>query len=55
MVPNINCAAGVKNKKKQKPSKIKPETTQCVIQYPTNRNTAQSAQEKAITVFGSCL
>ena len=26
--------------------------TQCVIQYPTNRNPAQSLQEKAITVFG---
>ena len=26
--------------------------TQCVIQYPTNRNPAQSIQENAITVFG---
>ena len=26
--------------------------TQCVIQYPTSRNTAQSLQENAITVFG---
>ena len=26
--------------------------TQCVIQYPTNRNPAQSFQENAITVFG---
>ena len=26
--------------------------TQCVIQYPTNRNPAQSLQENAITVFG---
>ena len=25
---------------------------QCVIQYPTNRNLAQSLQENAITVFG---
>ena len=25
---------------------------QCVIQYPTNRNTAQSLQENEITVFG---
>ena len=26
--------------------------TQCVIQYPRNRNPAQSLQENAITVFG---
>ena len=26
--------------------------TQCVIQYPTNRNPAQSVQENAITAFG---
>ena len=26
--------------------------TQCVIQYPTNRNPAESFQENAITVFG---
>ena len=26
--------------------------TQCVVQYPTNRNPAQSLQENAITVFG---
>ena len=26
--------------------------TQCVIQYPTNRNPAQSHQKNAITVFG---
>ena len=26
--------------------------TQCVIQYKTNRNPAQSLQENAITVFG---
>ena len=26
--------------------------TQCFIQYPTNRNPAQSLQENAITVFG---
>ena len=25
--------------------------TQCVIQYPTNRNPAQSLEENAITVF----
>ena len=29
--------------------------TQCVIQYPTNRNQAQSLQENAITVFGPWL
>ena len=26
--------------------------TECVIQYPTNRNPAQSLQENAITIFG---
>ena len=26
--------------------------TQCVIQYPTNRNPAQKLQENAITAFG---
>ena len=26
--------------------------TQCVIQYPTNRNPAQSLQKNALTVFG---
>ena len=26
--------------------------TQCFIQYPTNRNPAQSLQENSITVFG---
>ena len=30
----------------------KEHRTQCVIQYPTNRNPAQSLQENAITVFG---
>ena len=29
--------------------------TQCIIQYPTKRNPAQSLQENAITVFGSRL
>ena len=27
--------------------------TQCVIQYPTNRNPAQSFQENEITVFSA--
>ena len=26
--------------------------TQCIVQYPTNRNKAQSLQENAITIFG---
>ena len=32
--------------------KQKRQGTQCVIQYPTNRNPAQYLQENAITVFG---
>ena len=48
MVPNIDGTMGHKIKI------IKPQRhgTQCVIQYPTNINPAQSLQENAITVFG---
>ena len=48
MVPNISGTIGhpIKTRKHQR------HETQCVIQYPTNRNPAQSLQENAITVFG---
>ena len=48
MVPNIDGTIGhtIKNRKHPR------HGTQCVIQYPTNRNPAQSLHEKAITVFG---
>ena len=36
---------------KIKTRKHQRHETQCVIQYPTNRNPAQSIQENAITVF----
>ena len=49
MVPNIDGTIG-HTIKKQKTSKT--YGTQCVIQYPTNRNPAQFLQENAITVFG---
>ena len=48
MVPSIDGTIGhtIKNRKHPR------HGTQCVIQYPTNRNPAQSFQENAITVFG---
>ena len=48
MKPNIDGTIGhtIKTGKYQK------HGTQCVIQYPTNRNPAQSLQENTITVFG---
>ena len=51
MVPNIDGTVGhtIKNRKHPR------HGTQCVIQYPTNRNPAQSLQENAITVFGPLL
>ena len=51
MVPNIDSTIGhtIKNRKHPR------HGTQCIIQYPTNRNQAQSLQENAITVFGSRL
>ena len=48
MVRNIHGTMGhkIKTRKHQR------HGTQCVIQYPTNRNPAQSLQENAITEFG---
>ena len=48
MVPNIDGTMGhtIKTRKHRRYG------TQCVIQYPTNRNPAQSLQENAMTVFG---
>ena len=48
MVPNIDGTMGHKIKTRKHPG----HGTQCVIQYLTNRNPAQSLQENAITVFG---
>ena len=48
MVPNIDDVMGHKIKTRKRPR----HGTQCVIQYPTNINLAQSLQENAITVFG---
>ena len=48
MVPNIDGTMGHKIKTR----KHIRHGTQCVIQYQTNRNPAQSLQENAITVFG---
>ena len=48
MVPNIDGTIGHTIKSRKHPR----HGTQCVIQYPTNRNLAQSLQENAITVFG---
>ena len=48
MVPNIDDTMLHTKKTSKHPRHV----TQCVIQYPTNRNPAQSLQENAITVFG---
>ena len=48
MVPNIHGTLGHTIKTRKHPR----HATQCVIQYPTNRNEAQPLQENAITVFG---
>ena len=48
MVPNIDGTIRHKIKTRKHPR----HGTQCVIQYPTNRNQAQSLQENAITVLG---
>ena len=48
MVPNIDGTIGHTIKNRKHPT----HGTQCVIQYPTNRNPVQSLQENAITVFG---
>ena len=47
-VPNIDGTIGHTIKTRKYPR----HGTQCVIQYPTNRNPAQSLQKNAITVFG---
>ena len=47
MVQNIDGTIGHTIKTRKHPKHV----TQCVIQYPTNRNPAQSLQENAITVF----
>ena len=48
MVPNIDGTMGPTIKTRKHPR----YGTQCAIQYPTNRNPAQSLYENAITVFG---
>ena len=48
MVPNFHGTMGHKIKTRKHPG----HRTQYVIQYPTNRNPAQSLQENAITVSG---
>ena len=47
-MPNIYGTMGHKVKTRKHPG----HGTQCVLQYPTNRNPAQSLQENATTVFG---
>ena len=47
MLPNIDGTMGHTIKTRKHPRHL----TQCVIQYPTNRNPAQSFQENALTVF----
>ena len=51
MVPNIDGIIGHTIKTRKHPR----HGTQCIIQYPTNRNQSQSLQENAITVFGPWL
>ena len=46
MVPNIDGTMGHKIKTRKHPR----HGTQCIIQFPTNRNPAESLQENAITV-----
>ena len=48
MEPNTEGTMGLKIKTRKHPR----YGTQCVIQYPTNRNPAQSLQKNAITVLG---
>ena len=48
MVQNIDGTMGRTIKTRKHPR----HGTQCVIQYPINRNPAQSLQENAITVLG---
>ena len=51
MVPNIDGTMGHKIKTRKHPR----HWTQCVIQYSTNRNPAQSFQENAITFWASAV
>ena len=51
MVPNIDGTIGLTIKTRKHPR----HGTQCIIQYPTNRNPKQSLQENTITVFGPWL
>ena len=51
MVPNINETMEHKIKIRKHPR----HGTQCIIQYPRNRNPVQSLQENVITVFGNRL
>ena len=51
MVPNIDGTIGYTIKTRKHPR----HGTQCVIQYPTNRNLPQSLEENARTVFGPWL
>ena len=51
MVTNIDGTMGHKIKTRKHPR----HGTQCVIQYPINRNPAQFLVENAITVFGQRL
>ena len=48
MVPNIDGAMEHRIKTRKHPR----HATQCVIQYPANKNRARSLQENTITVFG---
>ena len=48
MVPNIDATMEHKIKKIKQPG----HGTQCVIEYPTNRNPTQSLQDYEIIVFG---
>ena len=48
MVPNIDGTMG----HKIETTKHQRHGTQFVLEYPTNRNPAQSLQQNAITVFG---
>ena len=47
IVPNINVTMGHKIKSRNHPR----HGTKCVIEYPTNKNTAQFLQENPVTVF----
>ena len=50
MVPNIDDTIG--HNKNRKHPRHGTQCAACFIQYPKNRNPAQSLQENAITAFG---